>query len=294
MIPAQNIIAWGSVVPWGDQRQIEQDLIISRALIDIFNNRMLGAELRFRGGTALNKLHFPKPLRYSEDIDLVRTSSGPIGPILDQLRVVLEPWLGRAQFEQSPVAPKFRFRVEAEDGSGVAIRLKVEINTREIEAFDPPQAMALRIDNPWFAGEAAIPTFSREEMLATKLRALLQRDKGRDLYDLSHALEAFDALNIDRVALLFGRYLGLAGQSISRAQAEERMFAKLANPRFLLDMKPLLPLAQAESLTEATTREAFVCVFEKMIVKIAGEPWARTGEMKERFGLETPATQIIP
>jgi len=168
MIPSQNIVAWSNVVPWADQRQVEQDLIISRALVDIFNDKMLGTELRFRGGTALNKLHFPKPLRYSEDIDLVRTSSGPIGPILDQLRVVLEPWLGRANFDQSPVAPKFRFRVEAEDGSGVPIRLKVEINTREIEAFDPPQTLALRVDNPWFSGEAEIPTFSREEMLATK------------------------------------------------------------------------------------------------------------------------------
>ena len=74
MIPAQNIVAWGSVVPWADQRQVEQDLIISRALVDIFNDKMLSTELRFRGGTALNKLHFPKPLRYSEDIDLVRTS----------------------------------------------------------------------------------------------------------------------------------------------------------------------------------------------------------------------------
>lgn len=292
MIPSQNIIAWGSVVPWADQRQIEQDLIISRALIDIFNDNMLGAELRFRGGTALNKLHFPKPLRYSEDIDLVRTSSGPIGPILDQLRVVLEPWLGRAQFDQSPVAPKFRFRAEAEDGSGVPIRLKVEINTREIEALDPPQSMALRVDNPWFAGEAAIPTFSREEMLATKLRALLQRDKGRDLYDLSHALGAFDGLNVDRVAELFSQYLDLAGQSISRAQAEERMFAKLANPRLLIDMKPLLPLDQAESLSEAATRDAFVCVFEEMIVKIAGDPWIRTPEMKERFGFGNRAAQI--
>jgi hypothetical protein len=107
MIPAQNIVAWGGLVPWADQRQVEQDLIISRALIDIFSDKMLGAELRFRGGTALNKLHFPKPLRYSEDIDLVRTSAGPIGPILDQLRVVLEPWLGRAQFDQSPVARNF-------------------------------------------------------------------------------------------------------------------------------------------------------------------------------------------
>ena len=119
MIPAQNIVAWGNVVPWADQRQVEQDLIISRALVEIFSDQMLRDALRFRGGTALKKLHFPAPLRYSEDIDLVRTSAGPIGPILDQLRVVLEPRPGRARFVQRPVAPKFRFRVEAENGSGV-------------------------------------------------------------------------------------------------------------------------------------------------------------------------------
>ena len=144
MIPAQNIVAWGNLVPWTDARQIEQDLVISRALVEIFSDPMLRKALRFRGGTALNKLHFPAPLRYSEDIDLVRTSHGPIGPVLDRLRVVLEPWLGRARFEQSPVAPKFRFRVEAEDGSGVPIRLKIEINTREVEAFDGPTAFKRR------------------------------------------------------------------------------------------------------------------------------------------------------
>ena len=204
MIPAQNIVAWGNVVPWADQRQVEQGLIISRVLVEIFSDEMLRDGLRFRGGTALNKLQFPAPLRYSEDIDLVRTSAGPIGPILDGLRVVLEPWMGRAQFDRSPVAPKFRFRVEAEDGSGVPIRLKIEINTREIEAFDAPAALPLKVTNPWFSGEAAIPTFSREEMLATKLRALLQRDKGRDLYDLAHALKVFEGLDVDRVIAMFG------------------------------------------------------------------------------------------
>lgn len=285
MIPAQNIVAWGNVVPWADQRQVEQDLIISRALVEIFSDNMLRDALRFRGGTALNKLHFPEPLRYSEDIDLVRTSAGPIGPILDQLRVVLEPWLGRAQFDQSRVAPKFRFRVEAEDGSGVPIRLKTEINTREIEAFDTPTALPLEIVNPWFSGEAAIPTFSREEMLATKLRALLQRDKGRDLYDLAHALDVFEGLEVDRIVEMLGRYLGLSSQAISRAQAQERMFAKLANPRFLLDMRPLLPAAQVEAWTQESTEEAFRRVFADLVDRLPGDPWARTPAMKERFGI---------
>jgi hypothetical protein len=62
MIPALNIVAWGNVVPWADQRQIEQDLIISRAIIEIFSDPLLSEALRFRGGTALNKLHFAAPL----------------------------------------------------------------------------------------------------------------------------------------------------------------------------------------------------------------------------------------
>ena len=285
MIPTQNIVAWGNVVPWAEQRQVEQDLIISRALVEIFSDDMLRDAVRVRGGTALNKLHFPKPMRYSEDIDLVRTSGGPIGPLLDGLRVVLEPWLGRARFDQSPVAPKFRFRVDAEDGSGVPIRLKVEINTRESQAFDDPASLPLKIDNPWFAGEAAISTFSREEMLATKLRALLQRDQGRDLYDLAHALAVFENLDVARTVEMFGRYLDLSGQTISRAQAQERMFAKLANPRLLLDARPLLPAARAEALTEVATADWFRRVFTDLVDRLPGEPWGRTQAMKERFGI---------
>ena len=89
MIPAAHITAWAHFAPWADMGQIEQDLIISRAIIDIFSDEFLREELRFRGGTALNKLHFPEALRYSEDIDLVRTTHGPIGGILDRLREVL-------------------------------------------------------------------------------------------------------------------------------------------------------------------------------------------------------------
>ncbi len=284
MIPSQNIVAWGTVVPWADERQVEQDLIISRAIVAIFSDDVLRQALRFRGGTALNKLHFVPALRYSEDIDLVRTSEGPIGPILDRLRAVLEPWLGRAQFDQSPVAPKLRFRVDAENGSGT-IRLKVEINTREVTAFDPPATMPFQVNNPWFTGGADVQTFSREEMLATKLRALLQRDKGRDLYDLAHGLERFDGLDAARVAALFVSYVEGGGQAISRAQAQQRMFAKLATPRFVLDMRPLLPAAEAEKLTEESTRELFTKVFREFIDRLPGDPWARTDEMKERFQL---------
>ena len=60
MIPMMNIIAWSASAPWAEIRQVEQDLIISRALIELFGDPMLAQELRFRGGTALHKLHSPE------------------------------------------------------------------------------------------------------------------------------------------------------------------------------------------------------------------------------------------
>jgi predicted nucleotidyltransferase component of viral defense system len=279
-----NIVAWSAHAPWGEEHQIEQDLIISRALVALFDDPTLRTELRIRGGTALNKLHFPTPLRYSEDIDLVRTTTGPIGPLLDRVRAVLEPWLGRASFDESPIAPKLRFRTVAEDGSG-GIKLKIEINTREIEAFDRPRTIALTVENPWFTGTADIATFSREELLATKARALLQRDKGRDLFDLARALALFSDLNTGRIIECLGLYLARSNLSISRAQAEERMFAKLVTARFLSDMRPLLAVEAVAALTEEAMRLAFVDVFRTLITKIPGAPWAKTPKMLERFAL---------
>jgi len=284
MIPMMNIIAWSASAPWAEIRQVEQDLIISRALIELFGDPMLAHELRLRGGTALHKLLLPRPLRYSEDIDLVRTTAGPIGPILDRSRERLEPWLVHATFEQSITAPKLRFRVPAEDGTG-DIRLKVEINTREIDAFDPPKAIRYRVENPWFEGGAALSTFSREEVLATKLRALLQRNKGRDLLDLFEALETFEALDNRRIVECLGLYIERGGTPISRAQAEERMFAKLAAPRFMADIRPLLYPDRAELLTEDAIRRAFVAVFMRLISIMPGASWAKTSAMKKKFGI---------
>lgn len=76
MIPRAYVQAWSTTTPWPDPRQVEQDLIICRALCDIFNEPFLAERLAFRGGTAINKLLFRQPLRYSEDIDLVN----PLAP----------------------------------------------------------------------------------------------------------------------------------------------------------------------------------------------------------------------
>jgi predicted nucleotidyltransferase component of viral defense system len=282
MIPTQNIVAWSRVAPWAELRQVEQDLIIARALVQLFSDPFLRGELRFRGGTALNKLHFPKPLRYSEDIDLARTKEGPSKPIWDRVHDLLDPWLGDPEYFRSQVAPALRYKVAAEDGSST-IRLKIEINEVEIKPIDPLKALAFKVDNPWFSGAADIPTFSTEELLATKIRALLQRDKGRDLVDLAHALEIFPKLNAQRTVDMFVEYV--KRKPILRWEAEKRMFEKLERSGFLADVHPLLTAEERARFDNAAGKRAFEQVFDGFIGKMPGKTWATTPELLKKHGL---------
>lgn len=72
MIPEQAIVAWRREAPWSADAMVEQDLVISRALVAIYAVPELVDRLAFRGGTALYKLYLRPAARYSEDIDLVQ------------------------------------------------------------------------------------------------------------------------------------------------------------------------------------------------------------------------------
>jgi predicted nucleotidyltransferase component of viral defense system len=87
--------------PWVQDIQVEQDLVICRALIAIFSNPLLAKALAFRGGTALYKLYLKSAARYLEDNDLLQMRAEPAGPVMDALRSVLDPWLGAARWKQT-------------------------------------------------------------------------------------------------------------------------------------------------------------------------------------------------
>ena len=95
MIPEYCLTEWRQQVPWVEDYQVEQDLIISRALVDIYQQPLLKDKLAFRGGTALNKLFLTPPSRYSEDIDLVQLKAEPIGATVGAIRDALDHWLGK-------------------------------------------------------------------------------------------------------------------------------------------------------------------------------------------------------
>ena len=100
MIPQYSIQEWHEQVPWNTDAMVEQDLIICRALISIFNDEFLASQLAFRGGTALHKIYLQPQPRYSEDIDLVQITPGPIKPIMFRLGEVLD-WLPNKEFVQN-------------------------------------------------------------------------------------------------------------------------------------------------------------------------------------------------
>jgi hypothetical protein len=101
MIPRSYVQDWSLKAPWPDSRQVEQDLIICRALCDLFNSPALAGKIAFRGGTGINKLLFERPLRYSEDIDLVQCQPEPIGVTRTLERIALATGLRlRISFER--------------------------------------------------------------------------------------------------------------------------------------------------------------------------------------------------
>ena len=180
MIPRDYITAWRARVPWVQDFQVEQDLIISRALVEIFSHPVLTNGIAFRGGTALYKLYLKPPARYSEDIDLVQVSPGPAGPMLDALHEILDPWLGKPQWKQTTDGTTLAYRFESEDTPPIRLRLKIEINSREHFSVFGFKRIPFLVDSRWFNGSSEVVTYALDELLATKLRALYQRKKGRD------------------------------------------------------------------------------------------------------------------
>jgi len=242
MIPRAHITAWRSKAPWSTDAQVEQDLVVCRAIVDLFSDNLLAREVAFRGGTALHKLHFNPPGRYSEDIDLVQVNAGPIGPVMDALHARLDPWLGTPQRKQGQGRVTFFYRFESETRPVTPLRLKVETNTREHFCVLGPRKAHFQIDNPWYSGESDVLTYEPEELLGTKLRALYQRKKGRDLFDLSEAFNRLPGLDPEKIVTCFKRYMENDGRQVTRTQFEANLAEKTDDRAFLSDVLPLLAL----------------------------------------------------
>jgi len=244
MIAKPIIDEWRKKVDWPLAGQVEQDLIISRALVEIFNNDYLKSRLAFRGGTALHKLVFPKALRYSEDIDLNRLEKGPSKLIIDNVREALDEMLGQPKkVKRTANSVKINYNYDSIDGE--ISRLKIEINTRETLPQENLMEVPFSVESDYFTGETVIMSFDKEEMIGTKIRALYQRKKGRDLFDLFE-LSKLD-LDWDKIIDSYKKLeIG-----VSQKQYARNLEEKMEDNVFLEDLKPLLPQNMKYDTNEA-------------------------------------------
>lgn len=267
MIALADILAWRTAAPWQNNAQVEQDLVLTRAVIELFTHPDLADKIALRGGTALNKLFIDPPCRYSEDIDLVQTVAGPIGPVASAIRKCLDPWLGSPRRSSGDGGFTLLYAFESEGQPASRLRLKVEINTREHFTVFGLEQHGMTAKNPWFKGEAQVTTYGLDELMGTKLRALYQRRKGRDLFDLWLCLKD-GRVNPERVLTAFHRYVETEGGAISRAQFEMNLHDKQARADFGGDIAPLL----ADGV-DFDPKKATAMLRTMLIERLPGAPW---------------------
>lgn len=258
MIPRRYIEEWKAFAPWPENAQVEQDLVIERAIVEIFSDEFLNENLAFRGGTALHKLFLKPQSRYSEDIDLVQIKEGSIKPILVKLGERLK-FLGTTRtVKQKANNNTIMYRFESEIAPVINMRLKVEINCREHFTVLGLQQVPFKVKNSWFTGNCMINTYHLEELLGTKLRALYQRSKGRYLFDLNYALTNAKVDNL-KLIKCYKEYMAISvknspSQKIFIANMDEKMQDKEFTQDIFTILKPEIEYDNEKAYAVVKTR----------------------------------------
>jgi predicted nucleotidyltransferase component of viral defense system len=252
----QDVLAHQASVPWPELYQVEQDLLLTLSMRAIFADAFLSRQVAMRGGTVLHKVHLAPAARYSEDIDLVAVGERPENHIRKALMRVLRPVLGK---EKSSAWATLRLAVRNAAKPSRILRciykvpsvaapereLTVEVETNVSERLPKYELQRLPFEFG-FRGQrlqSTLVSYNINEMLGTKMRALFQRKKGRDLFDLYWALTSRSALpvSVDDVVAAFQHYMREEDTRVPRAEFVAHLRSCL-NDRvgFCTDMGPLL------------------------------------------------------
>jgi len=253
-ITRQDILAHQVAVPWAAQYQVEQDLLLCRAMVALFDDTFLASQIAMRGGTLLHKVHLAPAARYSEDIDLVVVGTRPEGHIRRAIRRVLVDVLGTPKTSawntiklaiRNSTKPSRVLRMTYSARSIIepnrTLEIVVEANVTERK---PHRAVVeMPFDFP-FRGKAVhtrIKGFDIHEMLGTKLRALFQHKRGRDLFDLYWALTKSPS-PVSPAAIIdsFQHYMKQEGTTAGRDEFIVILEDHLKDRGFCSDMQPLL------------------------------------------------------
>ena len=150
----------------------------------------------------------------------------------------IDSWLGTPKRKMTERSVKLIYKYQTIDN--IAAKLKIEINTTEHFNALGPVDYEFKVGSRWFSGDTVICTYHIDELMATKIRALHQRRKGRDLFDIWHAV-THDLFDLTRAIDIFRQYNNYNKQNITRAMFEQSFFEKQQDSNFGNDTVGLLP-----------------------------------------------------
>ncbi len=279
MISARELAVWRAYAPWSNDLMVEQDYLLSQAVAAIFDDAFLRKQVAMRGGTVLHKGHLAPACRYSEDIDLVLVGDRPAPHIKKALARVLQPILGNPsesvlteiQLAVRNLVSRSRiirttYTYDPVSSEAAFAQLKIEVNINEKRSLYP--LVSIDIDVPDGSGgvrRLPVPSYDLDEMLGTKLRALLQREHGRDLFDIWHAWKVSTAENAnvvvdpERVGTAFRFYMEQEGSTFRSQAVREELERRMQSRKFISDMDGFLRHGQAYSPREAC--DEFCAIF---------------------------------
>jgi len=254
----RDVVAHQAAVPWPSQRQVEQDLLLCLAMTALFDDKFLRTQIAMRGGTLLHKVHLAPAARYSEDIDLVVFGDRPEDHIAKAIRRVLHGVFGNPTDSiwdnirlaiRNTVKPsrvlRLTYSVPSVSEPGATLDIVVEANATE----RTPHRAIVQIPFAYtFRGapvNSVLNGYDLHEMLGTKMRALFQRKRGRDLFDLYWAITvANPAVEPAAVIESFQHYLRQEGGVAGRAEFVAILDSHLADRGFCTDMNQLLRVGE--------------------------------------------------
>ena len=261
MIGLQEIIPWRVHALWSNDLMVEQDYLLCRAVQAIFSDAKLKKQLAMRGGTVLRKAHLAPASRYSEDIDLVLVAKRSHKGIREDIARVLEPLLGkpfesvvttvtlavRNLFSKSEIA-RITYVYDPTSTLAAHANLKIEVNLNEQKSHYPLTEVDIDVPGPGGSVvKCPVVSYDIDEMLGATLRALLQREHGRDLYDLWRAWNTSQrdgaTVKVDpkRVANAFRFYMAQEGSTFSAKDAQAELRRRMGSRKFMEDMSGFLP-----------------------------------------------------
>lgn len=239
MIDRKFLLEWSRQFPWKHDEFVEQDLLLSRAVVAIYSDPYLAERLAWRGGTALYKLYLKPQPRYSEDIDLVLINPEPMGPVLDRLRQVLS-FVPDQQAKGKRYNHILKLRYESENETPISMRIKIEINCNEHFTELGFDSVPFEVKNSWFSGACNVTAYRLEEMLGTKFNAVYGRKKTRDLFDLDYVFRHASP-DAETILRCWRRYKQELGEGIpSWREYCRNVEEKLSDPDYRNGMTALL------------------------------------------------------